>query len=147
MADKKTKLEDKIDQFLHECNNNVDNKKVTLELGKVTKAEAREAKKIGFNIYGFTKTITSSDVKHIKNRHGNASVERSRGQLPMTDQRIKDSIIKSRNPYKAEPLEGKNATVRYKLLSGSSEGEHSQINEVSKKKKVVNSVSGWLKKW
>lgn len=147
MAAKKTKLEDKIDQFLHQCSKNEDNKQLTLDLGKVTKAEAKAAKKVGFEIFGFKKTITSSAVNHIKKNHGDEQKEKSRGQLAMTEERIKDSIINSRNPYKAvNPQKGHNTEIRYELKSGSREGEHTQLNEVNVKKKEVGTVTFWLKK-
>ena len=147
MSKQKNKLEDRISQFLQQCDSNADNKQIILDLGKVTIAEARVANKVGFNIFGFRKTITSSAVNHIKKNHGDAQKEISRGQLPMTEERIKDSIIKSRNPYKAEKASGKNGEHRYRVKSGSPEGEYCQINEIESKKKEVITKTSWLKKW
>jgi len=54
-------------------------------LGEVTDWLATEAAKYGLNLQGFVHTLDGSAVRHMLNRHSNPKIEKTRGQLALTD--------------------------------------------------------------
>jgi|GEM_PF-1224841 len=54
-------------------------------LGKVADWLVQEAAKHGLNLQGYVHTLDGSAVRHVLNRHGNPEVEKSRGQIALSD--------------------------------------------------------------
>jgi len=57
-------------------------------LGKVSDWLVQEAAKHGLNLQDFTHTLDGSAVRHVLNRHSNPKIEKSRGQIALTDEDI-----------------------------------------------------------
>lgn len=56
------------------------------KLGSVADWLAEEARaRAGLNIAGFTHVLDGSAVRHMLNRHTNPTIEKNRGQIPLTD--------------------------------------------------------------
>lgn len=58
--------------------------KDNLSLGSLTKTIAKKLEENGYDVAEYPHTLTSENVRHIINRHGDEHTEKQRGQLPMT---------------------------------------------------------------
>lgn len=63
--------------------------KDSLSLGNIPKTIAQKLSDNGYDVAQYLHTLTSGNVRHIVNRHGDEKVEKQRGQLPMTTAEIK----------------------------------------------------------
>lgn len=87
-AQNKEGFTNSIDDVLEAATQNRNPKANTI-LAHVSDWLTEKAKAAGLNLSGFTHAIDATAVRHIRNRHFDPKVEESRGQVPLTDNDIR----------------------------------------------------------
>lgn len=106
-----------IDKLIDIARNSGDNK-AFVEIGKVSPEVAEKVKEVtGIDVEGFVHSIDEAAIRHIFKQHGNEKTEKSRGQIGVTDEDIKNIKEIVENPdeiQKGDVLADGIETVIYK---------------------------------
>ncbi|MBP2638211.1 MAG: hypothetical protein H6Q72_4118 [Firmicutes bacterium] len=117
----------------------------TMPLREVTPEEAATIKKLTHvDVDGFTHEISTNEIRHAINEHGNEIKESERGQLPLTADDLKKipEIINSYDSIKKGSPSGSHQSVIYqKRINGSVY----YVEAVIPKKGVLRSKTMWKK--
>ncbi|WP_316859931.1 hypothetical protein [uncultured Cohaesibacter sp.] len=140
---KLTKARGKMQGLLDFVRSNPGDKTKTVEVAKVSDGIANIIKEqTGIDVHGFDHTIDAHAIRHIFKRHGNAKVEKSRGQVAITDADI-EAIpeLLSRATHVVTGLEPWRGRERFGYLSESADGRFYYIEEARTGRRQMANVS------
>lgn len=116
-----------------------------LFLGKVNAETAAKIKEAtGINAEGKSIALSSSDIRHILNGHGNAATESPMGQVAVTQENFEDIIETIISPDTiTRSDEGNQVGI---MFTKEIDGRVTAITIVSEKKKALTLKSAWITK-
>lgn len=116
-----------------------------LFLGKINAETAAKIKEAtGISAEGKSIALSSSDIRHILNRHGNAATESPMGQVAVTQENFEDIIETIISPDTiTRSDEGDQVGI---MFTKEIDGRVAAITIVSEKKKALTLKSAWITK-
>lgn len=110
----------KIEQVISTATKN-GNEHLRAEVGKVSDWLAKAAKKAGLDIEGFTHTLDTSAIRHVRKKHGDTASEAARGQIAITDDDMKliPDIVSSPDKvyFGTKNVQGKDQIIYMKKMN------------------------------